>query len=354
MNNRRYPRLLPSLALQAALLISSGRLEAQTATSGLDVLLVGGRVIDPESGLDAIRNIGIRGGRIVAITTRRPGARDTVDARGLIVAPGFIDLHSHGQDSASYRRYARDGVTTALELEIGTYPVAPWYAAREGKALINYGVSVGHPGARRAILEADSSREGISVIAQDGPWARAAIPSARLPALRGRLEAGLRDGGLGIGIGLQYTPAASREEVLDVFGIAAQHHVPLFVHMRYQGLLEPGGGLNGLQELLADAALTGAALHVVHLTSMGLVHTGLMLRMIHEARSRGMDVSTEAYPYTAAATVSSECPIRSWLAGPSRHHLPRHSLASHRRATHRGELHPLPPTGRNSGLFRDS
>src|SRR5205807_6886151 len=59
----------------------------------------------------------------------------------LVVAPGFIDLHSHGQDSVNYKFLAHDGVTTALELELGTYPVAPWYAKREGKSLINFGVS---------------------------------------------------------------------------------------------------------------------------------------------------------------------------------------------------------------------
>lgn len=107
----------------------------------LDVVLVGGRVLDPETNLDAVRAVGVKGGRIVSVTTAVPAARDTVDVRGLVVAPGFIDLHSHGQDSINYRYLAHDGVTTALELELGTYPVAPWYAKREGKSLINFGVS---------------------------------------------------------------------------------------------------------------------------------------------------------------------------------------------------------------------
>src|SRR6266702_4344988 len=97
----------------------------------------------------APRNVGIREGRIAAVTVEPLEARDTLDVHGLVVAPGFIDLHAHGQDSESYRYYAHDGVTTALELEIGTYPVAPWYAAREGHTLINYGVTIGHVGARR-------------------------------------------------------------------------------------------------------------------------------------------------------------------------------------------------------------
>src|SRR5438128_10186685 len=89
-----------------------------------DLVVANGRVLDPESGLDAVRHVGVRGGKIVTIVAgKAPAARDTIDARGLVVAPGFIDIHAHGQDSTNYAFLARDGVTTALELEVGTYPV---------------------------------------------------------------------------------------------------------------------------------------------------------------------------------------------------------------------------------------
>src|SRR6516225_5313944 len=104
-----------------------------------DVVLSGGRVMDPESGLDAVRNVGIRSGKIAAVSQQPLQGRSTVDVKGLVVAPGFIDLHSHGQDDENYRYKARDGVTTALEMEVGVSPVKEWYAAREGKALINFG-----------------------------------------------------------------------------------------------------------------------------------------------------------------------------------------------------------------------
>ena len=112
----------------------------------LDVVIVGGRVIDPETKLDAARTVGVKGGKIVFIGITTPAARDTVNASGLVVAPGFIDLHSHGQDDANYGFLARDGVTTALELELGTYPVGPWYAQREGKSRINFGTASGPNG----------------------------------------------------------------------------------------------------------------------------------------------------------------------------------------------------------------
>src|SRR5262245_41001879 len=97
-----------------ALIVLSPRAFAQRAVP-LDVVLVGGRVIDPETNLDAVRAVGIKGSSIVSVTTTVPAARDTVDVSGLVVAPGFIDLHSHGQDSVNYKFLARDGVTTALE-----------------------------------------------------------------------------------------------------------------------------------------------------------------------------------------------------------------------------------------------
>ena len=291
---RRLAHLLLLCALPATL----------AAQKPLDIVIVGGRVLDPESGLDAARTIGIKAGRISLVATPGtiPAARDTIDVRGLVVAPGFIDLHSHGQDSINYAFLARDGVTTALELEIGTYPVAPWYAKREGKSLINFGVSVGHPGARRALLDGDSAAEGSGVLSADGRFVREPIERARLGDLDTRVANGIRDGALGVGMGINYTPAATREEIRRVFSVASRFHVPIFVHLRSAGLSENAGGVAGLQEVIADAAATGAALHVVHVTSMGLGVTPILLDFIDGARARGMDVTTEAYPYTAGAT----------------------------------------------------
>jgi dihydroorotase len=291
------------LGLAAVLPTTLARAQAAAGTP-LDVVLVGGRVMDPETNLDAPRTVGIRGGRIASITDARtvPAARDTVDVRGLVVAPGFIDLHAHGQDSLNYAFLARDGVTTALELEIGTYPVAPWYARRSGHALINFGVAVGHPGARRALLDRDSTAEGSAVLEHGGGFVRASIPANRLPELERRLDQGFAEGALGVGMGINYTPAATREEIFHAFGAAARHHAPVFVHLRSAGLNDTLGGVAGLQEVLADAAATGAPLHVVHVTSMGLGATPTLLAMIDGARARGMDVTTEAYPYVAGST----------------------------------------------------
>src|SRR3954449_13244881 len=127
-------------------------LSLRAAGQEFDTAIVNGRVLDPETGLDAVRSIGIQGGRIAALSSDPLPGKMVIDAKGLVVAPGFIDLHSHGQTPENYRFKARDGVTTALELEVGVWPVPPWYAAREGKALINFGASSGHIPASMAVL----------------------------------------------------------------------------------------------------------------------------------------------------------------------------------------------------------
>jgi hypothetical protein len=153
------------------------------------------------------------------------------------------------------------------------------------------------------MLDADSTAEGAEVIAATGSFVRTPIERARLPELERRLDAALNDGALGVGMGINYTPAATRAEILGTFGVAARHHAPVFVHLRSAGLLESSGGVAGVQEVIADAAATGAPLHVVHVTSMGLGATPVLLDLIDGARARGMDVTTEAYPYVAGATM---------------------------------------------------
>src|SRR5256712_5727740 len=253
-----------------------------------DRVILGGHVMDPASGLDAVRNIGLQGGRIAVITTHAIQGRDTIDARGLVVAPGFIDLHAHGQTPETYRFYALDGVTTALELELGTADVAAWYGERNAGERINYGVSIGHIKVRMAVMHDSGTRMPVS----DGAY-RAASP-AQIADIAQRIEIGLREGAVDIGAGFPYTPAATRDELLAVFRVAARTKTPIHVHIR--------PGVAGLKEALALAAETHAPLHVVHINSAGLAETPVMLEMIGEARAHGRDVTTEAYPYDAGMT----------------------------------------------------
>ena len=293
---RRRVSAVSTIVLLILTFLILGRVASTAAAPEYDVVILNGRVIDPESKLDAIRNIGITNGTMQAISASSMRGRTTVLATGLVVSPGFIDLHSHGQDQENYRFKAMDGVTTALELEVGTGNAQQWYAEREGKALVNYGASIGHIPSRIAVMH----DPGLFLPSGDG--AHKAASDSEIEELKRRIEQGLKQGALGVGFGINYTEAASHWEILEMFRVAAKHRAPCFVHMRYAGLKEPTNSIRALEEVLAATAITGAPLHVVHISSMGLRATPLLLRMIGEARSRGLDVTTECYPYTATQT----------------------------------------------------
>lgn len=261
-----------------------------------DLVILNGRVIDPESKTDSIRNLGISNGTIKAISARKLAGRTVIDARGLVVSPGFIDLHQHGQNEENNRFKAMDGVTTALELEIGTGLIDAWYAAREQKSLINYGVSIGHLAARMKAM-----REPVGFL-PTGPAARRAATDAEISEMKQTLEDGLKRGAVAVGFGIQYSPGASRWEILEMFRVAERFGASCHVHMRHAGVKEPGSSIQALEELIAAAAITGAPLHVVHIQSTGGPATPKLLQMITEAKSRNLDVTTECYPYIAGMT----------------------------------------------------
>ncbi|MEY4167749.1 MAG: hypothetical protein RIR52_1573 [Acidobacteriota bacterium] len=276
--------------------LAPGSLAQNASREGYDIVLNGGRVIDPESKLDGIRSVGLRGKQIVAISVRPLRGKVTIDATGMVVAPGLIDLHSHGQDDENYRYKARDGVTTALELEVGTADIPAWYAERRDKALINFGATVGHVPVR------------MKVMGDTGTWLprdKAILPRATVEQnsrIRDLILEGLKAGAVGVGFGIAYVPGTRREEIFDVFQLAAGEGVTCFTHVRSHGAVEPGSALESMQEVIANAVATGASLHIVHVTSTGLVQTPECLELIDGARRRGIDVTTEAYPYTAAMT----------------------------------------------------
>jgi N-acyl-D-aspartate/D-glutamate deacylase len=261
-----------------------------------DLVILNGRVIDPESKTDSIRNLGISAGKIKIISNSQLNGRSVIDARGLVVSPGFIDLHQHGQDDENYRFKALDGVTSALELEVGTGDVDKWYSEREGKTLINYGVSAGHLAARMAAM-----KEPVTFL-PTAEAARRAATDAEIADMKQRLEDGLKRGAVAVGFGIQYTPNASRWEILEMFRVAAKYGASCHVHMRHAGAKEPGSSIQALEEVISAAAITGAPLHVVHIQSTGGPATPKLLQMIAEAKSRGLDVTTECYPYIAGMT----------------------------------------------------
>ena len=273
-----------------------GAAGAQVSASGYDLVIANGHVMDPESGLDAVRNVGITEGKIRAIAVEPLKGKTVLDAKGLVVAPGFIDLHEHAQEPRNYQFQAHDGVTTALELEVGTDDVDAWYAKREGKALINFGVSAGHIPVRMKVMHDPGN------FLPTGDAAHREATPQELEEIKNQIHHGLQHGALAVGMGINYTAAASHDEIVEVFRVAAAENASVHVHLRHAGLKEPTTGLVGIEEVIAAAAATGAPLHVVHITSMGLANTPQLIAMVRGAQNHGLDVTTECYPYTAGST----------------------------------------------------
>jgi N-acyl-D-aspartate/D-glutamate deacylase len=299
MRSSTFPfRRVGLFALVAVMAYAAGRparssrlLENDT----YDLVIANGRVMDPESGLDGVRNIGIQGHKISAISAEPLRGEATIDAQGLVAAPGFIDLHQHGQDAENYAVKAADGVTTALELEVGVADVDRWYGEREGQALINFGASAGHIPVRMAVMHDPGG------LLPSGDAAHRVATPAEMQEIRSLLEKGLQRGALAVGLGPAYTEAATNQEIVDVFRVAAKYHASCHVHIRAP-VAQVAGNFSGFEEVMAAAAITGAPLHVVHIQSTGGPNVTEELQMIAEARSRGLDVTTESYPYTMGMT----------------------------------------------------
>jgi N-acyl-D-aspartate/D-glutamate deacylase len=265
-----------------------------------DLVLEGGRVMDPESGLDATRNLGITNGKIARISSDPLLGKRVLSVKNLVVAPGFIDLHQHAQDNDSGRVKAFDGVTSALEMEIGVPDVAAFLKQKNGHSLINYGTTASHAAARA--LAFGVPLPGEMLLPPSGPATDQAASSEQMQKIEERLRHELDAGALGIGMGIQYTPGATRLEVIQTFRLAAERRVPVFTHVRSFGRLEPGSSIEAVSEVIAAATISGASLQIVHINSSCLRDGLECLSLIAGARARGIDVTTEAYPYVAGMT----------------------------------------------------
>lgn len=267
------------------------------AQGDFDMVLLNGRVIDPESKLDGIRHVGIRSGRIASVSTSELKGRKTIDARGLVVVPGFVDIIAHGHNLENDRVQLLDGVTTKLQMERGALEVDRWYSEQAGNRMCHYGAAASHTMARWKVM---NEKDLPSTEAQVGEMAR-------------YVDQGLKEGGLGVGFGLEYQPAATRWEVLEMFRVAGKYGASCHVHTRYGTLLEEQSNLTSLAEVLSASLISGAPIHIVHVPSMALGNTQRALQVIEEAQAKGFDVTCDFYPYTAFGTgISSEVFDEGW------------------------------------------
>jgi N-acyl-D-aspartate/D-glutamate deacylase len=277
-----------------------------------DLVLKSGRVIDPESGLDAVRHIGIRGGQIAAISTEPLHGAEVIDAVGMVIAPGFLDIHSHSPTLFGARFQALDGVTTQLDLEAGAFPVTAYGDYFELGALLNFGASVSHLAIRTKVLTGKDtpylfSKAGVPTVPQAFTQRASAIEISAMQAL---LQEGLDSGGLGIGLLLDYiSDAVSPAELRMVFEVAGQRGVPVTVHVR-RGL--PGDPA-GLDEVIALAEATGAHLLICHISHSAMHRVDDWLARIDAANARGARISAETLTYSAGGTAISAAVFdRDW------------------------------------------
>ncbi len=302
------PNRFASSAIIAAVILA-----AACSSPTYELVIANGRVMDPESGLDAVRHVGITGGKIVAISEGTLKGTRVVDATGLIVAPGFIDLHEHGQNEESYGLMVRDGVTSALEIEVGTGDIAKWYAEREKGQIVNYGASIGHIKARMQVLHDPGT-----ALLPAGVGGSGIASDAQQAEMEAILRRGLAEGAVAVGFGSAYTPGANMAEIERMFRVAgggASAHI----HMR--------GGIAGLDSTIAAAKAAGAKLHFVHINSSADTLLPAFLEHIKAARDAGQDVTTEAYPYGAGMTEITSALFDDWRTWPDAR-FPLHQLVS--------------------------
>ena len=291
-------------SLTSAALLAAGAMVACGSEGGLhDIVIADGLVIDPETGLFARRNVGVRDGRIATVSEDELEGEYVIDATGHVVSPGFVDLHEHGQTEESYALMVRDGVTSAFELEVGTGDVVAWYAHREGGQLVNYGVSIGHIKARMEVLDDPGT-----ALLPAGVGGSGSATDGQITAMEAIIRRGLDEGALAVGFGSAYTPGAEMSEIERMLAIAAEYGAPAHIHMR--------NGLAGLDSTITAARNVGAALHIVHVNSSAGAAIDGFLAAIQAARDDAQDVTTETYPYGAGMTEIQSALFDDWESWP--------------------------------------
>jgi N-acyl-D-aspartate/D-glutamate deacylase len=280
-----FARFLPLL-----LVVAVGCSSADGATRLADIAIVNGRVMDPASGTDAVMNVLIRGDRVVAVTASPVTAARVIDATGLVVAPGFVDILAGPSPDREPQEYKiKDGVTTVVGMHGGPVDTDGWYRrfSEDGGSLHNYGITVGDRSLRAAVGVTDRN---------------AAASEAQRREIRRLAAQAIDAGAVGIGFGINYVPGMSYEEVLDLFEVAAQKNVPAHLHMRYKGGQFPGSYIAAAHEVISAAAVTGASAQFAHAASSSIGTLPVVMRMIEGARRNGIDVMADMHVYTGNRT----------------------------------------------------
>lgn len=298
-----------------------------------DLVLANGRVMDPETGLDAVRHVGITDGVIRAVSETPLAGRETLDATGFVVAPGFIDLNTYQHGDDLFRLRAADGVTSVLNLESGSVDVAAYYEALDGEALIHYGAAVDHEELRRTaqgvtleVVNGVTDWPGINETRAMPELDQQPLTEAETDTLVALVERELRAGAVAVGYGIAYTPGATHSEILRMFEVAARYDAPSHIHLRN---FDDTREWDEMYEVLAGAIRWGGDLHIKHLQANYGSYTGPALAFIERGRAHGLSITAECYPYTAGSTFIDSGSSDDWESWPDE----------------RFQLYEWPPTG---------
>jgi N-acyl-D-glutamate deacylase len=271
------------------------------------LVISGGRVVDPASGMDAVGDVAVLDGKIAAVGTELGGAERVIDATGLVVAPGFIDLHAHGQSIPADRMQAFDGVTTSLDLEAGVMPVGAWYRRQAARGrVLNYGASTNWAFARIGAMTGsneESSLEAFGRAMRDRRWVENVASETEVAGILDRLAQGLNDGGIGIGILNAYAPGAGVQELTAVCQLAAAQGVPTFTHVAYMSAIDPESAAEAYIRLIGYAGATGCHMHICHFNSSSKTDVARCVVLVEKAQAQGLPITLEAYPYGTGSTV---------------------------------------------------
>ena len=288
-----------------------------------DIAILNGRVMDPETNFNGVRNVGVKDGKIVAITGEAIKGKETIDAKGHVVAPGFIEGHQHATDQFSRKVNLRDGLTTQMDFEAGAGDIAKWYENAEGKTQSNYGMVVLATLARVSVLDGPEIAAGgndmgelFRSVVKDAaakaqkegrkPGWSATLPNKeQMTEIMSLVDEGLRQGALGVGVPVGYmTTGVTQYELYKYQELAGKYGRITNGHVRFAGIRPPTEGQLGVQEMLANAMVLDAPFMASHLNSnMDWEYT---IPLVNDAREkRGAKVWGEVYPYAAGSTIAS-------------------------------------------------
>ena len=283
------------------------------SNENFDIVILNGRVMDPETNFDAVRNVGIKDGRIISITESEISGKEIIDARGHVVAPGFIDYEQHGLDPFGIKVNLRDGVTTQMDFEVGALNIPEWYEKRSGKTQANFGTVAGQEYARMRIHD-KMALEGPDISmpftfehraessADDGHegWANDTSSYEQINQVHEILDEELRQGALGIGSLIGYAgKAIVTYEMYTTQKLAGQYGRVTSVHHRFHpSATPPTEAPMGAKELIANAMTLNAPLQIHHDNDFGWWENQELLR---QAREQGYNVWATYYPWIAGS-----------------------------------------------------